>query len=226
MNLGTPARVAEAARSIPVHYVVFDILYDGREVTSEPLEDRLGFLDATELPAHFVRSERVPTEGDKLFEAVRRERLEGIVGKRLGSVYRPGARSPDWRKVAAVRRTRAVVGGFTPGEGGRSDSFGSLLLGLYDADGLRWIGSVGTGFDTETLRAIRKALDQMTIDACPFEPDADLPGQAVWVEPVLVAEIEFKEWTRAGRLRAPAFKGLSVVPPEEATWITEGPGDR
>ena len=112
-------------------------------------------------------------------EAIVARRLEGMVAKRMASPYRPGERSPDWRKVAFRHRTRAVVGGFTQGQGSRAGSFGALLLGLFDGDSLRYIGSVGTGFDGPTA-AIRTALDALAVSVHlpigPGPPPGPRPG--------------------------------------------------
>ena len=221
MNL-SGAKAVEAARSLPVSYVVFDVLVEGTDLTGQPLEARRERLASLDLPAPMVRSEITPTNGEALFAAVTEQRLEGVVAKRLGSAYRPGIRSPEWRKIPNVNVARAVVGGFTPGERGRSSSFGALLLGMWDGPLLRWVGAVGTGFADEALSAIRAALDEMTVDHSPFVDDSALPT-ATWVHPHLVARIEFKEWTRAGRLRAPSFKGFLSDPVDEVTWEAEGP---
>ena len=215
--------VAEAAQVVPVSYVVFDVLFDRRPIIDQPLEERTSRLPDLGLPSQVIRSESVRGEGLAFFEAVDERGLEGMVAKRLGSTYRPGARSPEWRKIAAVRRAQAVVGGFTPGTGHRVGAFGALLLGLFVDSELRYIGSVGTGFTEATLLALRDGLDQITVSQAPFAADSALPKNATWVSPALVAEIEFKEWTAAGRLRAPSFKGLTVVDPQQVTWRDEGP---
>ena len=217
-------RAGEAARTNPISYVVFDLLFDGEDLIDRPIEERFERLGAMELPAPLVRSAVVETEGDALFAAVEERGLEGVVAKRRGSLYRPGERSPDWRKIPHVRIVRAVVGGFKPGGGGRTGTFGSLALGLWEGTRLRWIGSVGTGFDDAALQAIRAALDEMTSGESPFRGDPDLPAGITWVVPHLVARVEFKEWTNAGRLRAPSFKGFVADPAEEQTWEAEGPG--
>ena len=149
--------------------------------------------------------------------------IEGIVAKRTASVYRPGTRSPDWRKISRFLQARAVVGGFLPGEGGRASTFGSLLLGMWAGDGLRWVGAVGSGFDDAALEAIRHALNQMTMERSPFVPNADLPKNAVFVHPALVASVQYKEFTSVGRLRAPSFKGFTDDDPGSVTWEEEGP---
>lgn len=207
----------------PVTYMVFDILYDGVEVIAEPLERRLERLASLRLPAPFVRSETVAADGEALFEAVEAKGMEGIVGKRLGSRYRPGVRSTDWLKIPIRRSLRAVIGGFTPGEGTRAATFGALLVGLWTGPRLRWIGAVGTGFDEAVLTSMREALDATRSDDCPFENDDELPAGASWVVPRIVAAIEYKEWTASGRLRGPSFKGLAPEPVDTITWEEEGP---
>jgi bifunctional non-homologous end joining protein LigD len=221
MNL-SGVKAAEAARSLPVSYVVFDLLAEGCDVTEQPLETRVERLASLELPAPMVRSDITEAAGEALYAAVAERQLEGVIAKRLGSTYRPGVRSAEWRKIPNVRVARAVVGGFTSGDGGRWSTFGALLLGMWDGPRLRWVGAVGTGFADETLSAIRAALDEMTIDHSPFADDRGLPA-ATWVAPHLVARVEFKEWTRAGRLRSPSFKGFLPDPVEDITWVAEGP---
>ena len=146
-----------------------------------------------------------------------------MVAKRIDSAYHPGSRSPEWRKVARVDHVRAVVGGYLPGERSRTATFGSLLLGLVDGERLRYIGSVGTGFTGETLRAIRRALDEMATAHSPFHEASDIARAAVYVEPSLTALVEFKEWTHTGKLRAPAFKGFTDDEWSSLTWDAEGP---
>lgn len=218
----THALPGEAA-SLPISYVVFDVLHCGDSLTEVPLEGRFRRLADLDLPAGCVIPDRFEADPGPLWAFVISRGLEGIVAKRRGSRYSPGVRSPHWRKIGNFLQTRAVVGGFTPGTGGRAASFGALLLGLWTDDGMRWIGSVGSGFDDEALRAIRSALDEMTIADCPFAEDPELPQAVTWVDPQLVAVVRFKQWTRAGRLRAPSFKGFSDHSPRSATWIAEGP---
>ncbi len=123
-------------------------------------------------------------------------------------------------------QVRAVVGGYLPGERSRASTFGALLLGLADGDTLRYIGSVGTGFTGATLQAIRTALDEMYTDSSPFERHIDIDTSAVFVEPRLVALVEFKEWTRARKLRAPSFKGFTDDDWQAVTWAAEGPPEQ
>jgi bifunctional non-homologous end joining protein LigD len=174
-RIGATGRQADAlARSVPISVLAFDVLYDGTPLLTHPLEDRTARLAQIE-PGLVVVSAQTVGDGVELFEAVRASAMEGVVAKRLGSGYRPGVRSYDWRKVAVINRLRAVMGGFLPGEGGRSSSFGSLVLGLFDGEALRYIGRVGTGFDDRALGAIRRALDDLQATRSPFDA-ADDPG--------------------------------------------------
>jgi len=214
---------AGAMQDVPISVMVFDILYLGSPLIDQPWSERWGKLQALDLPLPYVVPEPVMADGETLWEAIREQELEGMVAKKTSSPYRPGARSEDWRKISRVEQVRAVVGGFVAGEGSRTGTFGSLLLGLDDGNQLRFIGSVGTGFDQPTLRAIREALDEMAQLESPFAEDSEIPRDATFVDPQLVAMVEFKEWTRVGKLRAPSFKGFTDDPPEAATWLEEGP---
>jgi bifunctional non-homologous end joining protein LigD len=222
MGLTDRRAAARAAAATPITLVVFDVLVDAVPVVTEPYAERRARLERLSLPAPVVVGETTPGHGLALWEAIRGRGLEGIVAKRVDSPYRPGLRSPDWRKIANIHTIRAVVGGFTRGEGGRAGSFGALLLGLRLNGALRWIGSVGTGFRERDLVAIRSALDEMARPGCPFEPDPELP-EASWVEPLLVASVGYREWTAAGRLRHPRFRGFTEDPPHTVTWEAEGP---
>jgi bifunctional non-homologous end joining protein LigD len=208
---------------VPVTLMAFDLLHHGSSTIHRPLEERRGRLDEV-LPAGMVRSDATRGEGLALHHAVVASGLEGVVAKRAGSPYRPGVRSPDWRKVVHRRSGRFVVGGYLPGEGARSSSFGSLLLGLYDGDHLRFVGAAGSGFDHASLGHIRTALDQMQRSSSPFFLDSGIPRTARFVEPALVAVVEYREWTHEQHLRAPVFKGFTADPIEVVTWEAEGPG--
>ena len=224
MNLRTTTKVAEAVEAVPITYVVFDLLHRaGSSLLHLPLEQRLAHLGALDLPEGFVRSDN-SVEGGPLWEFVRERGLEGVVSKRRSSRYRPGTRSPDWIKSVAFKSVRAVVGGFTPGEGARHRGFGALVLGLPEGERLRWIGSVGSGFSDSDVRAIRQALDEMSVADSPFKAHPEMPSGVAWVAPELVAVVQYKEWTKAGRLRGPSFKGFTDHPAAEVTWESEGPG--
>jgi bifunctional non-homologous end joining protein LigD len=147
-----------------------------------------------------------------LLEATRRQRIEGLVAKRVDSRYEPGRRSGAWIKIKNIGRQELVIGGWLTGDGRRRDRIGALLLGYYerDSDGtprLRYAGRVGTGFSEAELDSLAKQLAPLERDESPFSGRQPARG-AQYVEPRLVAEIEFREWTRAKQLRAPVYKGL------------------
>jgi bifunctional non-homologous end joining protein LigD len=210
----------------PANIVIFDILYLDEDVCGLPIERRRELLEGLTLPAPGVLSQPVLGEGKALYDAVGEKQIEGIVAKKAGSLYYPGRRSPDWRKIVQRQRGRAVVGGYLAGTGGRSPTFGSLLLGLWDREGLKFIGSVGTGFDHTLLTSLTKRLQTMERPSSPFVNPIDVPGHKVYVDPQIVVELEYREWTPYGRLRAPVFKGFSEVSPEQVTWEAEGPDGR
>ena len=215
----TPAGV----RDHPVSFVAFDLLHLGSvSLVDVPIEERRDRLEHLGLGAPFVTVAPID-DGAALWDVVVARDLEGMVAKRVGSPYRPGVRSADWRKVANLHTVKAVVGGFTRGEGGRSASFGALALGLWDGLRLRWIGNVGTGFGDRHLTAIRDALDEMRRVGSPFHPDDELPPITP-VEPLLVAAVAYRNWTTAGRIRHPRFKGFTDDAAESPTWESEGPG--
>lgn len=210
--------------AVGVNLVVFDVLFHGEDITGWSYEQRRALLDELHLESPIIVPDPTPTDGVGLFEAVKGQGLEGIVGKRLGSSYRPGRRSSDWRKVSVRHRLRAVVGGYMAGEGGRSRTFGSVLVGLYEPAGLRWIAAVGSGFDETSLDAFHEALTQLERPTSPFTNEVIAPGHPTWVEPGIVIDVEFKEWTLDDHLRAPVYKGIELADPETVTWAEEGPG--
>lgn len=208
----------------PANFVVFDVLHLDRDVCRLPFEERRQLLGSLELPAPAVLSQPVAGEGMALFEAVGEKGMEGVLAKKAGSLYYPGRRSPEWRKIVQRRRNRAVVGGYLAGEGERSPTFGSLLLGLWEGGGLKYVGSVGTGFDHPLLVSLTARLKTMLRSSSPFSNPVDVPGHKVYVQPSIVVDIEYREWTPYDRIRAPVFKGFSDVPAELVTWEAEGPG--
>ena len=146
-----------------------------------------------------------------MFDATEAQGLEGIMAKRLGSLYQPGKRSPNWRKVKHRRRVEVIVGGFTEGSGNRSSTFGALLVGRRDGDRLAFAGGVGTGFDQETLAAMTPRLRDLEQPECPFDPLPPVSYRrgAHWIEPVLTATIEITEFTNDGLVRHATFLSLT-----------------
>jgi bifunctional non-homologous end joining protein LigD len=146
-------------------------------------------------------------DGERLLNAARQQGLEGIVAKRRSSLYEPGKRSRNWLKIRIQRTQEFVIGGWVPGEGNRTGHLGALLLGYYDDTGLRFAGKVGTGFNEKTLRFFKEKLATMVRDTSPFVDK--VPWKlATYVEPELIAEVDFTEWSHLGTLRHPSYKGL------------------
>ncbi|MFZ7088982.1 ATP-dependent DNA ligase [Curtobacterium sp. RRHDQ10] len=210
MGLTKPREVAAAQRATPVRYLVFDVLEaDGHDLTRVGYEHRREALGtvvepggAVEVPPAFAGTL------DAAMAASRERGLEGVVAKRRTSRYAEGARSEAWVKVKHHATQEVVVGGWKPGAGRRAGGVGSLLLGVPGPDGLAYVGKVGTGFRDRDLDAIGAVLDELATDSSPFVdvPRADA-RDARWVDPSRVAEVEFAEWTAAGRLRQPSWRG-------------------
>lgn len=209
MNVADPIRVEAVRRDVPVAYLAFDVLMlDGEILTGRPYEERRGLLEGLGLAGPCWQ---VPPRGDDLgamLDVASDLGLEGVVAKRLGSTYRPGVRSPDWRKIRLLRRQEFVVGGLKRGEGRRQGSFGSLLLGYHDDEGrLRYAGNVGSGFTERDLEQLLRLLQERRRPDSPFADP--VPGRGhTFVDPELVVEVQFSEWTSDGLLRQPSYKGL------------------
>ena len=191
-------------------YWLFDAPFlDGEDLRALPVEERrarLAKLLGKAPPAGLRLSEAFDATPRELLASTAELGFEGIIGKRKGSAY-VSRRSPDWIKLKNQRRQEFAIGGHTAPKGSRT-GFGSLLLGVYDDSGrLQYCGNVGTGFDTGRLADIKAKLDRLASDECPFEK-RPAGVKAQWVQPKLVAEIAFGEWTRDGRVRHAVFQGL------------------
>jgi bifunctional non-homologous end joining protein LigD len=198
----------------PIVYYVFDLLeVDGEPVIDLPLSERRKrlrkLLDGRNRTIQFSEGF---SDGSSLYEAAQQRRLEGIMGKRLDSKYLPGKRSRDWLKFKTHGEQEFVVAGYTKGKGRREWSFGSLVLATYGPEGLEWVGNVGTGFDDAEQERLLKKLKPLERKTSPFPKPPKMPrirkGDVVWVEPKLVAEASFAEFTHDRRLRAPVYLGL------------------
>jgi bifunctional non-homologous end joining protein LigD len=207
----TPEELARHRGRAPIQFLAFDLLWlDGESLLEVPLADRRARLAEVLVPRDDVHiSQAVQGRGKAFFEQIKGLGLEGVVAKRLASYYRPGARSPDWRKVKAVRRQDCVIVGWTRGKGGRSSTLGSLLLAVYDGGKPRYVGNVGTGFTHSFLERLLPDLEEREQRRPPVEVPQDprLRG-ARWTRPELVCEVEYLGWTDDWRLRAPSFKGI------------------
>jgi bifunctional non-homologous end joining protein LigD len=212
MHVGDERLSRRLAVDIPVSYVVFDVLHlDGRSCLSLPYSDRRKLVEGLELRGpHWNTSPSFAGDGPAVLETARDQSLEGIVAKRLTSRYFPGKRSAEWLKIAEVRAIEVIIGGWRPGEGRRSDVFGSLMLGVPSPDGLRYVGQVGTGFTDDMLRMLTAKLHSLERKTSPFhnEVPRERARGARWVRPSLVGEVVFRDWTQDDRLRAPAWRGL------------------
>jgi bifunctional non-homologous end joining protein LigD len=209
----------------PLFYYVFDLLrLNGRSLCELPLTERRAALERI-LPRgeNVIRhSAALGEDAAPLLEQARKLGLEGLIGKRADSAYEPGARSGAWVKLKLVREQEFVIGGYTEPEGSRK-YFGALIVGVYEDKRLRFCAKVGTGFNHALLRSLHARLRQLETDTCPF---ADLPqrrkagsrgSQAItaadmrrchWLEPSLVCQVKFSEWTDDGHLRQPVYLGL------------------
>jgi bifunctional non-homologous end joining protein LigD len=218
MHVGSRARARKLAEATPVTYVIFDVLWlDGHSLMREPYSARRERLAALALSGDSWQTpEHVVGEGNALLEATVEQRLEGVVAKRLNSLYQPGARTSEWVKVKRVARQELVVGGWVRGKGKRSASIGALLLGVQDADGqLRYVGRVGSGFSDSELQRLSDLLAPLARMDSPFGAGEQPPRDALFCEPQLVVEVEFASWTESGSLRAPVYKGLREDKPAE-----------
>ncbi len=220
MHVGSEAAVRRLTKSLPVVYMIFDLLYlNGHSTMRLPYTERRSLLEQLELSgAHWKTPAYHPGEGQALLEASREQGLEGVVAKRLDSIYEPGKRSPSWRKVKNTFRQEFVVGGWLPGQGARGGRLGSLAVGYYELSpeaaeregreqSLLYAGNVGTGFKEDDLIRLGELLEPLRTDESPFQ-GRQPPKRTVFARPELVVEVEYRELTRSRTLRAPSFKGL------------------
>ncbi len=212
MNLMRAADITRAEQSVPVYYFVFDIVYaKDSSLTGVKLCDRKRVLRSLMKESKTVRHlNYFEDDGTLAYEVCVENGFEGIVAKRLDSLYEAGRRSNDWLKVKAQQTDEFVIVGFSQGQGSRSPYFGSLLLGAYNEQNkLVYCGSVGTGFDERLLKIMCIKMEPLRTKDCPLvkKPD-DEKKYANWLKPQLVAEIKFMDWTWDGHLRTPVFMRL------------------
>ena len=196
-----------------VAFFAFDVLRIGEHDTiGLPYEQRRELLASVLEPgANWSVPPNRLGDGSALLEFTAERGMEGVMAKRLGSLYVPGKRSPNWRKVKNRVRTEVVIGGFTAGTGNRSSTFGSLLVGVEEADGgLRFAGGVGTGFSQHLLDQLRARFDALATELCPFAPPPprEYVRDATWIRPSLRALVEIAEWTNEGYVRHASFISL------------------
>ncbi|HEV7770533.1 MAG TPA: DNA ligase D [Solirubrobacterales bacterium] len=213
--------VRRRMKSHPVTYVIFDLLYlDGRDLTQEPYSHRRELLEGLELAGESWQTPAYSAgHARELLAASAEQKLEGIVLKRLSSRYAPGKRTGSWLKVKNLGRQEFVIGGWQPGEGRRRNRLGAILLGYFDEDGeLHYAGKVGTGFSDRDLDELLERLRPLARKTNPFAGRRG-PRAANFVEPQLVAEIEFRELTAEGMVRHGSFKGLREDKPADQVTV-------
>ncbi len=218
MHVSSPAQAARLAKSTPVTYVIFDLLWlDGHSLMGLPYSERRERLAALKLTgASWQTPEHLLGPGQEVLAASAAQGLEGVVAKRLDSTYAPGRRAGTWVKVKNFRRQEFVIGGSLAGSGTRAARIGALLVGVYEDTGaLAYAGRVGTGFTEQELDRLASLLAGLQREGSPFSAGPSPPRGAVFCDPTLVAEVEFTEWTRTGSLRHPSYKGLRDDKPAE-----------
>lgn len=212
MQVTNAAQVRRLMNATPVTYMVFDVLYlDDRSTLDLAYVERRRLLESLRLEGD--RWHTPPARyggGAAVLREAKEFGLEGVIAKELDSRYYPARRCDCWIKVKHLRTQEVVIGGWKPGKGRRGGTIGSLLLGIPGERGLDYVGHVGTGFTDQSLRELAEELQPLERATPPFGhpmPRQDA-SHARWVEPELVGEVRFTEWTREGRLRHPAWRGL------------------
>ncbi|HEX9380686.1 MAG TPA: DNA ligase D [Gaiellaceae bacterium] len=216
----------------PLVYYVFDVLeVEGESLVELPLVERRKRLEKLlDKRNRTVRLSESFDDGAALLQAAKEQQLEGIIVKRLDSRYAQGRRTRDWLKIKTHGEQEFVIAGFTKGTGRRASSFGSLVLGYYQGDELVYAGNVGTGFNSKEIDKLLDKLRPLKRSSSPFREVPKMPkvrkSDVIWVEPELVCQVEFAEWTHDGRLRAPSYKGLREDKPAEDVRREEPIADR
>ncbi|MGA2165076.1 MAG: DNA ligase D [Solirubrobacteraceae bacterium] len=247
MHLASASAVASAAREIPVMYAIFDLLYlDGHPTIELPYQQRRKLLEGLRLRGGAWQVPALRESGGAdLLAATAEQGLEGVIAKRLDSPYRPGERSGEWVKIKNLHRQEFVIGGWLPGKDGRSGQLGALLVGYHERghktpavgrhsrqdqkvgeSELRYAGRVGTGFDERELRRLAGEFQALERRSSPFTGHGVQPPRgARFVEPQLVAEIEFSRWTRDRILRHSSYKGVRSDKQAEEVTLEAPEGD-
>lgn len=188
-------------------YFIFDILYlNGYDLSPLSLIKRKEILKNILPPIPNIKyGDYIEEKGEQFYNLISKKNIEGIIAKNMESPYRQGQRTMDWQKIKVENRQEAIICGFTEPRGGRK-YFGSLILGAYKNNHLVYIGHAGTGFSEQSLSDLKKRFDALTREASPF---SEIPKtKAKWIEPKLVCEVKFAEWTKGGVMRQPVFMGL------------------
>lgn len=213
MHVLGEAKVRRLIKEVRIAYLIFDVLYiDGKSTMGLPYRERRALLQKLKLKgAHWDTPEHYVDDGPAIIAASKAQLLEGVMVKKLDSTYTPGKRSDSWRKLKNIRRQEVVIGGWTEGSGSREGQIGSLLVGVYDDKGaFTYAGNVGTGFTAATLKSVAASLKPLVRKESAFATAVPRlhAKTATYVEPQLVCEVEFTEWTSDGKLRHPSYKGI------------------
>jgi bifunctional non-homologous end joining protein LigD len=200
--------IAAADATTPAIFFCFDLLhFAGIGLREAPFSARSRYLAQCLFPSPHVQLVHAQADGDRLYDAALANGFEGVMAKKRASLYTPGRRSASWRKIKSTQSAEFIVGGYTRGKGARA-SLGALMLGVNETrvkGKLRYVGHVGTGFDASTLTAVRRRAAPLETAKSPFATRPAANGAPTWLEPRLVAEVRFAEWTPDGHLRAPVF---------------------
>jgi len=210
INVSRESDARRLAAEHPVTFVAFDLVQlEGRDLSATALRIRKKTLRETIVDSpHVLFAEHVERDGVALFAEARKSGIEGIVGKRADSLYHPGARTPEWVKIKSWRSQSCVIAGYTAGRGRRSNQLGALILAILDNGRLVHCGQVGTGFNDKMLRDLKEQLAPLIVEQCPLAKTPRTTEPATWVQPELICEVRFSEWTNEGMLRHPAFQKL------------------
>jgi bifunctional non-homologous end joining protein LigD len=218
--------VAQAQRDTPAVLVCFDLLhFAGINLRSAPYEDRRRYLAQCLLPSAHVQLIHASAQAETLYAAAMASGYEGVVAKRRDSIYRPGQRVSAWLKVKPVQTAEFVIGGWTRGKGSR-EALGALLLGYWEGGVLEYAGHVGSGLDEAAVAQLTRRTRELTRKRAPFAHEPPLHRPTTWLEPRLVAEVSFLDWTPAGALRAPVFVRLRDDVPAQSVGRPQRAGTR
>ena len=215
MHVNDPAQIARLAREVSICYVLFDVLYlDGQSLMSRPYSERRAILEDLKLSGpHWQITPARVNRAQHMLDAAREHGMEGVVAKKLDSRYEPGRRSNCWLKIKIIQRQEFVIGGWTRESTGLADRIGTMLIGYYDADGkLHYAGHVGTGLVGADHPILVRQFEKLARPSNPFVeklPAARRGGSRImFLEPKLVAEVEYRRWPEGGMVQQAAFKGL------------------
>ncbi len=213
LHVGSRAEVTRRSHDVAASYLAFDLLYlEGRSLLARPYDERRALLESLELNGESFATPPSFTDNSTadVLATARDRALEGIVAKKRNSSYVPGSRNGNWVKIKNFRTQEVVIGGWTTGNGSLAGSLGALLIGVPSADGLVYVGKVGTGFDAAERRDLLLTLEALAVATSPFTghmPKAQA-AQAHFAKPELVGEVQYGEWTADGHLRHPSWRGL------------------